>query len=454
MQRFLLMTAVGAAVSLAACSGENASFSEDPTNTLLDSEHLNDDTSNGFLALGEKGVGVGAQERTYLVTVENLTPATGMGSSQPISPPVLATHNPAVHMFEVGSLASTELEGIAEDAINGPMIELLENSKQVHQVTAGSAPIPPGGSDSFEIATNAGRRNLSLVFMLVNTNDAFSGLDGVTLPEQGTVEYLVDAYDAGTEPNSELMSEIPGPCCSGPGMGGTESEPISMHPGITGDGDLDPAIYGWDDPVARITITRIAPTYEIELENMTPITGEGSSQVLSPPVIATHTNMFRMFQLGMVATDELAQIAEDAINGPMIAMLHGLESVHDVVQGGGPIPPGASGSYMITSKDERGFFSMATMLVNTNDGFTGVDRFPLPRGGRIVKYLRSYDAGSEPNTELIAHIPGPCCNSPEAGPESSDPITMHGGILGIGDLEVEIYDWDEPTARLTITRVK
>jgi hypothetical protein len=33
--------------------------------------------------------------------------------------------------------------------------------------------------------------------------------------------------------------------------------PIGSHAGILGVGDMDPAQYGWRDPVGRLTITRI-----------------------------------------------------------------------------------------------------------------------------------------------------------------------------------------------------
>jgi hypothetical protein len=32
---------------------------------------------------------------------------------------------------------------------------------------------------------------------------------------------------------------------------------IRPHDGITGVGDVDPAVHGWPEPVARITISRV-----------------------------------------------------------------------------------------------------------------------------------------------------------------------------------------------------
>jgi len=94
------------------------------------------------------------------------------------------------------------------------------------------------------------------VTMLVNTNDAFTGLDSRQLVGQGAVLYKM-AYDAGSERNNELKGYIPGPCCGNPFVRDPEGELIRMHPGITGVGELDPAVYGWTGPVAKITIERV-----------------------------------------------------------------------------------------------------------------------------------------------------------------------------------------------------
>jgi hypothetical protein len=54
--------------------------------------------------------------------------------------------------------------------------------------------------------------------------------------------------------NNELTSFIPGPCCNHPFARDPEGDLIRVHEGITGRGDLDPAVYGWQGAVARIEI--------------------------------------------------------------------------------------------------------------------------------------------------------------------------------------------------------
>jgi hypothetical protein len=193
----------------------------------------------------------------YEVTLENLTPATGDVSSQPFSPPVLATHKSGMRLFKTRRYASDELRQIAEDAVNGPMVEKLKNSKKVFDVVEGTGVIFPEGSDSFIIQAKRGYSKLSLVCMLVNTNDAFAGISKAKLPRHGEKVYYLYAYDAGTEKNTEMTDHIPGPCCGNPFVRVPTHEKIRKHRGIKGNGDLDPDVYGWDRKVAKLTIRRV-----------------------------------------------------------------------------------------------------------------------------------------------------------------------------------------------------
>ncbi len=195
----------------------------------------------------------------FEITLENLTPATDAGASQPFSPPVITTHTFGYHIFRIFDYASSEFWQLAEDAVNAPLINKLNNSSQAYSVVEGnSGPIFPGDSQTFTIKTKLPFVKLSLASMLVNTNDGFTGVDGMFLPYRGTkVRYLV-AYDAGSEKNTELKSNIPGPCCGSHLMRVPTHERIKIHRGIKGVGDLDPAVYGWSKHVvAKLTITRL-----------------------------------------------------------------------------------------------------------------------------------------------------------------------------------------------------
>jgi hypothetical protein len=192
-------------------------------------------------------------DKRWRVTVENLTPA----GSQPLSPPLLAVHSRRVDVWSVGELASHAVAAIAEDANNGPLESALDADERVLDAFTGAGgPIPPGDSRSFEVISSKNFGRLSLVTMLVNTNDAFTGLDSVKLAGRGRTLFQM-AYDAGSERNNELKAFIPGPCCGNPFVRDPEGAAIAPHPGITGVGELDPDVYGWTGPAARISIERV-----------------------------------------------------------------------------------------------------------------------------------------------------------------------------------------------------
>ena len=192
----------------------------------------------------------GAQR--WHVTVENLTPA----GSQPLSPPLVVVHSQRADVWSVGSIANHGVAAIAEDANNAPLEEALPDVRGVGAVfTVPGGPIPSGQSRSFDVDTRGRFDRLTLLTMLVNTNDAFTGLDSRHIQGRGGVIETM-AYDAGSERNNELAGFIPGPCCNNPFVRDPEGALIRPHTGITGVGDLDPAVYGWTEPAARITITR------------------------------------------------------------------------------------------------------------------------------------------------------------------------------------------------------
>jgi len=197
------------------------------------------------------GSGSGHQA-SYRVTVENIA-----GGFQPLSPAAVVVHGGNTDVWSVGAPATAAVAAAAEDANLGVFVDTYDDASGVSDAfVGGTAPFGPGMSSEFEFEARRGDR-VSFVSMLVNTKDAFTGLDSVQLGN-GTQVIEVGAYDAGTEMNDELGMHIPGPAGDSPFMRAPEGALISHHPGVTGVGDLDPAFHGWGDgPVARITIERI-----------------------------------------------------------------------------------------------------------------------------------------------------------------------------------------------------
>ncbi len=201
----------------------------------------------------------GQQIATYNVTIENLT------SGQPFTPPVVAAHTSGMDVFEVGQAASAEVQAIAENGNNEPLVALLGGSAAVVDSATGTAPVMPGESATITVEAPAGSL-LSVVFMLICTNDGFSGVDSMTLPASGSESVDANAYDAGTENNTEDFADIVPPCqdligvsSDDAGTGETntalaEGGVITAHQGIQGGTDLTVSDHGWTDPVAQITV--------------------------------------------------------------------------------------------------------------------------------------------------------------------------------------------------------
>jgi hypothetical protein len=205
----------------------------------------------------------GQQNVTYSITIENLT------NGQPFTPPVVAAHTSGMDVFEVGQAASAEVQAIAENGNNDPLVALLGGATTVLDSTAGTAPIMPGETATLSIQAPAGSL-LSVVFMLICTNDGFSGVASLTLPASGSESVNANAYDAGTENNTEDFADIVPPCQGLIGVtsddaGTGDSNPalaeggvIAAHSGIQGGTDLTVSDHGWTDPVARITVAAAA----------------------------------------------------------------------------------------------------------------------------------------------------------------------------------------------------
>jgi hypothetical protein len=196
-----------------------------------------------------QGQGATGEERDWFVTITNLAP----GDSQPLSPPLFVVHSSRVDVWSVGEIASHPVAAIAEDANNAPAESALEQLHGVKDAFTGASDIPPGETRTYKVTSERGFNYLTILTMLVNTNDGFTGLDALYLAEHGRTRRTA-AYDAGSEVNNELIEFIPGPCCENPFVRDPEGLLIRHHPGIRGVGDLDPDVYGWTDPVARIVI--------------------------------------------------------------------------------------------------------------------------------------------------------------------------------------------------------
>ena len=191
--------------------------------------------------------------RRYAVTVTNLTRGQGM------APPAVIAHNGDYKMFVLGSPGIPELAPLAEMGNGAPLLSVAASQPSVYRTALGSGGIAPGSSQTIEIETTARFPEISLGSMLGTTNDAFMAVRGIEVPLRGSVTVLADAYDAGTEANSENCAFIPGPPCGDFNHNPAAPEGyVHVHAGIhIGGGGLTPAQHDWRNPVAQIEIRRI-----------------------------------------------------------------------------------------------------------------------------------------------------------------------------------------------------
>jgi hypothetical protein len=206
----------------------------------------------------------------YSVVITNLT------AGQPLSPAGYVLHNAGYHAFSLGMPASVGLEKLAEGGDATDFIAEATAMSTVYSTGKASAMVLPGQSQtlslSYSIAPAAlSGLQLSLLTMPVNTNDAFSGTMGASIGALAIGESMsinTLAYDAGTEANSETALSVPGPAAGGEGFNAARddvTDQVTMHPGVVtlSDGKSDSALtqlHRWDNPLARMTITRVTPS--------------------------------------------------------------------------------------------------------------------------------------------------------------------------------------------------
>ena len=209
------------------------------------------------------------------------------------------------------------------------------------------------------------------------------------------------------------------------------------------------------------------------------ITNATLGQPVAPSVIATHTDAFRLFDLGPTPAlgdsdytlyFDLATAAETGYPVFLVDSVAASNGVWEAValQTDRTPPilfPGESNSITIHASGNAKYLSAAAMLGATNDAFYGVRSILLPKSvGEITHaYANAYDAGSERNDESADTVGA-------LGATDDDPITgdginengegyihVHAGIHGIGGpggLNVAIYDWRNPVVEVTIERIR
>ncbi|MDH3612437.1 MAG: spondin domain-containing protein [Gammaproteobacteria bacterium] len=194
------------------------------------------------------------------------------------TPFLVAAHPDGTSLFEAGQPASANLQAMAEGGDISGLVADLQGLGATIAENPANGMLPPAMSADVDLNTD-GTTNvlLSIVAMLLPTNDAFAGLNSVNIPtEPGTYVFDVPAYDAGTEANDELVTGggapgaagIPGDPGGLTGTGGTGAAAadanmnVHIHRNTLGDtdanagiSDLDSTVHRWLNPVVRVVVT-------------------------------------------------------------------------------------------------------------------------------------------------------------------------------------------------------
>lgn len=201
---------------------------------------------------------------SYQVTVSNLT------NAQPLSPTAFVAHTSALTLFSAGESVSVDFENLAEGGDAAPLIASLDGNANVRATAIAEAPTGPGMSQATTVTFNESDlmgTQLSLATMLVNTNDAITGLNNFPIYglEVGDVRTMrARAYDSGTEADTELAGTIPGPAGGGEGFNAARDDSVdavTVHTGVVtrDDGLITSALnnqHKFDNPVIQIRIER------------------------------------------------------------------------------------------------------------------------------------------------------------------------------------------------------
>ncbi len=202
-------------------------------------------------------------------------------------------------------------------------------------------------------------------------------------------------------------------------------------------------------------------TFTVSAVNLT------AGQPLSPPLLVLHGDDYQIFNIGTPATSGLELLAEGGDNTMLKTEADSHQGMFSTVAADAPIGPGGSAEWTIgdAGHHENRSLSLATMLVNTNDAFSGfnsLDVSNLSVGQSRQFTTVAYDAGTEINIEGAGTIPGPADGGEgynAVRDDIADQVTMHSGVIsGEDGLEnsvlLDVNRFLNPVIKITITRTE
>ena len=177
-----------------------------------------------------------SSDAQFEVTVTNLTLA------QPLSPAAVILHRSGYHSFVDGESASNDIEELAEGGDNSGLLASAQAASQYVASASTAGPVPPQSrSDSVTLDVPTAELSdlrVSVVTMLVHTNDAITGANAFDLSDMAVGERRIvvgPSWDSGTEANTETQATMPGPDFGGEGFNAVRDDTIDsvrIHAGV------------------------------------------------------------------------------------------------------------------------------------------------------------------------------------------------------------------------------
>ncbi len=192
------------------------------------------------------------------------------------TPLLVSAHSSDTSLFKTGMAASTSLQAMAEGGDISHLSSDLQGEGAVVSENPAGGLLVPGGSTMTTLMTDEENDSLSVVAMILPTNDGFVALNNWKVPtEPGTYVIRLNAYDAGTEGNDEIVNGGGAPGTpgipadpgghAGTGGSGLNALPegfVHIHRGVLGDqdamggaSDLHSSVHRWLNPMATVIVT-------------------------------------------------------------------------------------------------------------------------------------------------------------------------------------------------------
>ena len=208
----------------------------------------------------------------------------------------------------------------------------------------------------------------------------------------------------------------------------------------------------------------VEATYKVTISNLT------NGQPLTPVAVVLHNSGYDAWTLGGAASSGLEKLAEGGDTTDFIAEAAANMNVLTTdVAGSMPFGPGGTATVNVTANYNSGLqLSLASMLANTNDAFTGytnADIGSLAVGDSMTMMSHVFDAGTEANTESSGTLAGPADASTAVDKAYSatrddlhDFVTVHAGVISMDDglttsVLGEEHRWNGIAAKIVIERL-